>query len=81
MFINNLGECEHSLYLGCKNCIKCYVKLESKKRDIIIDIEDKRDYINDILRYKININLEQEFQELKELKKELKEVSRELESL
>lgn len=81
MFINNLGECEHSLYLGCKNCIKCYVKLEGKKRDIIRDIEDKRDYINDILRYKININLEQEFQELKELKKELKEVSRELENL
>lgn len=35
MFINNLGECEHSFYLGCRECSICKIEEEKRLRDKI----------------------------------------------
>ena len=32
MFINNLGQCEHALYLGCRECPICKIKEEESLR-------------------------------------------------
>lgn len=32
MFVSNLGQCEHALYLGCRECSICQIEKEKRLR-------------------------------------------------
>lgn len=51
MFVNNLGQCEHALYLGCRECSHCQIK--AAEAELIKNIKAEAAEIEKIEYYRL----------------------------